>query len=226
MPRRSYLLDGCDSMQAGRGMKSLKAKDIVVLCLNATGSFKIPPLMIGTAKTPHGFRDSPPPIHYTHQCNAWLDREKYKHWWYNILLPHIRQWTSDPAALVMDNFSGQDMHGRSKRPGLCVSTACKEYSHLPALDQGIISILKTQYKYQLLNKVIEAADHYDELQVLAKHVSAGRKGLKYGCPAHVLDAAEIFKGCFSSCFVLGKSKVSSGLQLLRMNVNCLYSKIP
>ena len=38
------------------------------------------------------------------------------------------------------------------------------------LDQGVISILITQYKYQLLNKVIEVADHYDELQVLAKHV--------------------------------------------------------
>lgn len=66
------------------------------------------------------------------------------------------------------------------------------------LDQGIISILKTQYKYKLLNKVIEAADHYDELQVLAKDVSAGRKGLKYGCPAHVLDAAEIFKSCWNN----------------------------
>ena len=49
MPRRSYLLDVCDSRQAGRGKKSLKAKDR--LCLNATGSFKIPPLMIRTAKT-------------------------------------------------------------------------------------------------------------------------------------------------------------------------------
>ena len=80
MPRCSYLLDGCDSRQAGRGMKSLKAKDRVtlVLCLNATGSFKIPPLMIETAKkNPHCFRDSPPAIPYTHQCNVWLDREKY-----------------------------------------------------------------------------------------------------------------------------------------------------
>ena len=40
--------DGCDSRQVGRGMKSLKTKDRVtlVLCLNAIGSFKIPPLMI------------------------------------------------------------------------------------------------------------------------------------------------------------------------------------
>ena len=33
-------------------------------------------------------------------------------------------------------------------------------------------------------------------QVLAKRVSADRKGLKYGCPAHELDAAEIFKVCW------------------------------
>lgn len=78
MPRRSFVLDGCDPRLAGRGTKSLKAKDRVtlVLCLNATGSCKIEPLMIGTAKLPYCFRDSPPPIHYTHQSNAWLDREK------------------------------------------------------------------------------------------------------------------------------------------------------
>ena len=51
---------------------------------------------------------------------------------------------------------------------------------------------------KLLNKVIEAADHYEELQVLAKDVRAGRKGLKYGCPARVLDAAEIFKSCWNN----------------------------
>ena len=58
-----------------------------------------------------------------------------------------------------------------------VCTGCEDCAScvFQPLDQGIISILKTQYKYQLLNKVIEAADHYDELQVLAKQVSAGRK---------------------------------------------------
>ena len=41
MPWRSYLLDGCDSRQANDRVTLL-------LCLNATGSFKIPPLMIGS----------------------------------------------------------------------------------------------------------------------------------------------------------------------------------
>ena len=136
--------------------------------------------MIGTAKTPHCFRDSPPPIPYTHQCNAWLDREKYKHWWYNILLPYIRQWTSDSVALVMDNFSGHDMECQDPKGQVSVFLLpANSTAIFQPLDQGVISILKTQYKYQLLNKVIEAADHYDELQVLAKHVSKGRKGLKY-----------------------------------------------
>ena len=34
--------------------------------------------------------------------------------------------------------------------------------------------------------------------VLVNDVSAGRKGLKYGCPAHVLNVAKIFQNCWDS----------------------------
>lgn len=34
--------------------------------------------------------------------------------------------------------------------------------------------------------------------VLVKYVSAGRKGLKCGCPAHLLNVAKILKSCWDS----------------------------
>ena len=64
--------------------------------------------MIGTAKTPRCFRDEPCPIPYTSQANAWMDREVYSHWWRDIFLPTVRDYTTEPVALLMDNCSGHD----------------------------------------------------------------------------------------------------------------------
>ena len=44
-----------------RGTKVLRAKDRVtlVLCVNATGTCKVGPLIVWTSKNPHCFRDAP-----------------------------------------------------------------------------------------------------------------------------------------------------------------------
>jgi hypothetical protein len=68
MPTKTYefVSEGSqtDRRQMGRGTKALRAKDrlTLVLCCNATGSSKIPPLLIGTAAKPHCFRDGACPI--------------------------------------------------------------------------------------------------------------------------------------------------------------------
>ena len=110
LPNRSYVLSDVDSRQYRRGSKSLTAKDRVtlVMCVNATGTCKIDPLMIGSSKEPRCFRIGRCPIPYTHQSKAWLDRNVYRHWWQNVLLPHVRQWTTEKVALIMDGFSGHD----------------------------------------------------------------------------------------------------------------------
>ena len=49
-----------DKRQAGRGSKAMKAKDriTVILCVNSTGTCKIPPTVIGSAKNPRCFKDN------------------------------------------------------------------------------------------------------------------------------------------------------------------------
>ena len=60
--------------------------------------------------------------------------------------------------------------------------------HQP-LDQGIISVIKTDYKKRMLSKFIDAYDNIEKLQELASQAKKGRKGLAVGCPATILDAA-------------------------------------
>ena len=57
-------------------------------------------------------------------------------------------------------------------------------------------MIKTRYKTRMLTQMVNAAENFDELQVEAEKLPNGRKGLSYGLPAHVLDAANLLKTCW------------------------------
>ena len=84
MPTRSYYLNHPDKRLTGRGSKSLSPKDRItmLLCVNATGTSKVPPLLIGTAERPFCFRppNPPCPLPYCHQPSAWCDRVRFLYW--------------------------------------------------------------------------------------------------------------------------------------------------
>ena len=173
LPTMRYISLEEGSRKNIRGTKVLRAKDRVtlVLCVNATGTCKVAPLIVGTSKNPHCFRDALSPIPYINQRNAWVDREVYKGWWFNIFLPAVRKFTKEPVALLMDNCSGHD-------PTLTDPTGQVEIIFLPPnctsvyqpLDQGIISTLKTIYKREMLSEFVKAYDNFDELQAQASEV--------------------------------------------------------
>ena len=61
------------------------------------------------------------------------------------------------------------------------------------LDQGIIAAFKAAYKAKMLKKLLNCIDNYNELAAMANRVGNGRKGLRFGHKAHVLDAALIVR---------------------------------
>jgi hypothetical protein len=48
----------------------------------------------------------------------------------------------------------------------------------------------------MLTQMVNAAENFDELQVEAEKLPNGRKGISYGLPAYVLDAANLLKFCW------------------------------
>lgn len=196
LPTRTYVSRSEGDRQNIRGTKALKAKDraTLVLCTNVTGTCKIEPLLVGSSKQPHCFRDTPCPIPYTCQSNAWVDRTVYRFWWSNVFLPEVRRFTSDPVALLMDNCAGHD-------PNCIDPTGQVDVYFFPPnvtsvyqpLDQGIIASVKAVYKREMVGRLVEAYGKYDELQEVASRAKKGRKGLQFGCPATILDAAQIIQ---------------------------------
>ncbi|EFX67751.1 hypothetical protein DAPPUDRAFT_63746, partial [Daphnia pulex] len=173
LPTRTYVCREEGQRKTVRGTKALRAKDrlTLVLCANATGTCKIDPLLVGSAKNPHCFRDQQSPVPYVNLKNAWVDREIYRGWWNNIFLPAIRKHTKEPVALLMDNCSGHD-------PSCADPTGQVEIIFFPPnctsvfqpLDQGIITTLKTLYKREMLSSFAAAYEKFEELQELAKKV--------------------------------------------------------
>ena len=110
LPSRTYL-GNSEQRRDVRGIKALNAKDrlTIIFCVNATGTRKLPPLIIGSSKMPHCFRDSHPPLPYINQANSWVNSAVYRHWWKHVFVPNVRSWTKEPVASVMDNFSGHDI---------------------------------------------------------------------------------------------------------------------
>jgi len=76
------------------------------------------------------------------------------------------------------------------------------------LDQGIISVMKTMYKREVINRLIIAYDQSDALREEARAAKKGTKGLKYGASATVLDAGQIVHACWES---LLPSAISGGI---------------
>ena len=81
IPSHSYLLPNeRDKRQYGRGSKAMKAKErvTVLLSANASGSCKLPRLLIGLSKKPRCFKNTTPCLPYVSQVNAWNDQATYR----------------------------------------------------------------------------------------------------------------------------------------------------
>ena len=197
IPSRSVLLE-CegDKRQHGRGLKQMKAKDriTVIMSVNATGTCKIPLVVIGSSKNPRCFKRSKPCLSYYSQANAWNDKVTYNKWWYDIFLPQVRRVTKEPVALIIDGFSGHDMNCHDPINQIQVFKLPPNVTSIyQPLDQGIIAALKINYRSKLLERLVLNADKFSQLQLLAQQLPAGCAGLDYVCPAHIADAMTILK---------------------------------
>ncbi|EFX68993.1 hypothetical protein DAPPUDRAFT_114086 [Daphnia pulex] len=176
LPTRTYVCREEGQRKTVRGTKALRAKDrlTLVLCVNATGTCKIDPLLVGSAKKPHCFRDQESPVPYVNQKKTLGLIAKF------IEAGHDPSCV-DPTGQVEIIFS----------PPNCTSV-------FQPLDQGIITTLKTLYKREMLSSFVASYEKFEELQELAKKAKQGRKGLQFGHSVHVLDAGRIIKKCWDS----------------------------
>ncbi len=95
------------------GRKSQKERVTINACANASGTIKLPLLLIGKSKNPRCFKNikrDQLPLIYENQSNAWVNTEIFTKWFHGSFVPivqkKLREMGVEPKAiLVLDNCS-------------------------------------------------------------------------------------------------------------------------
>ena len=86
------------------GMKSLKDRITTMACANASGTIKIPLLIIGKTKKPRCFKNVKTlPVKYNAQESALMNREIFTDWFIKVFIPTARKHANRKILLPLDN---------------------------------------------------------------------------------------------------------------------------
>ena len=225
LPNRSYVDE--ENIKEARGTKLMKAKDRVTVYVttNATGNDLVPLSMIGKSKKPRCFRNRTLKVRYYNQNKAWSDTKTFSKWWEHFC-NYIRTKTNAKVLLIMDNCGP---HGKELIDPLGQITVvflppnCT--SVYQPMDCGVIAMLKKNYRYRLLRKMLEMFEDREALREAAKEakMTAGTMGLDEGFAPHLRDVMEILyevwsdvkpsavKNCWrKSTLIFGENAVQGG----------------
>lgn len=192
---------------------------VVVVCANASGTHKIPILVVGKHPWPsylpsyhqhtRGRNSSisreEEPVQYFSQREVWCDRHTFQYWCDHVFLPAIQLRTSRPVLLLVENPGGHltsfqrvnvatRFFPTSNNP--VIATQCQPMHH------GVIRELKRKYKIALFQEMVSFLETTDDerytLIQRAMEKPLGAAGMAFGKPPHLLDAMVLLKEAWGS----------------------------
>lgn len=152
-----------DKHQSSSEIKSVEDRVTLMVCTNATGSHKLPLLIIGKTNNPNYLKKTKSlPIVYMNQTNAWMDGQLMSRWYREVFLPEIERVhgsNNEKCLLLLDNASS---HLSTERLN-SIDERCRVIflppnvsSLVQPMNQGIVEKLKKMYKKKFLNVMLVA----------------------------------------------------------------------
>lgn len=145
------------------GTKNSKERITVMPCVNATGTHKLPLMIIGKANNPRCFyKQSLPDMHYRSSRNAWQNAALFKEWFFCIFVPEVTKYLKSKnlpvkAMLLLDNatchLSKVELTTEDGRISVYFFPP-NTTAILQPLDQHIINSIKQKYRKKLLLKLL------------------------------------------------------------------------
>ena len=142
----------------------------------------MPITLIGKSKKPTCFKLLQPgqktPLPYTHQTNAWFDKNISLWWINNVFWPsHELRNGNVNAILILDDCTAHkiDMSKIPKHLTIKFLPPNVTNRHQPA-DMGMISSLKAGYKALFLRTLLGIFDTPGGYEIAAEHRAKQRKG--------------------------------------------------
>ncbi|KIL66716.1 hypothetical protein M378DRAFT_74681 [Amanita muscaria Koide BX008] len=159
------------------GVKGKKVRLTYALTMNANGSERLEPLIIGKACKPRAFKNKTGDdlgFYYRNNAKAWMTTGLYQEW----LRDWDRKLVDRKILLLQDNFSGH------KVPDGLENIRVENFranltAHIQPADQGIIRCFKAHYRARYINcsinrydRGITPAEIYDINQLSAMRIAA------------------------------------------------------
>ncbi|KAJ8720806.1 hypothetical protein PYW08_006271 [Mythimna loreyi] len=175
---------------AAPGPKISKDRITALACANATGSHRLPMLVIGKSKKPRCFKHvnmSVMPIVYTSQKSAWMDSTIFMEWFTETFIPSVKahqlkNGKREKTLLLLDNAPTHpscDVLNEKDEFIKVMFLPPKVTSLLQPMDQGVIETFKRYYRKELLRKLLLEKEEDGEESLIRNHKKIDLKDASY-----------------------------------------------
>lgn len=150
------------------GYKRSKERVTILACSNASGTHKLPLLLIGKSAKPRAFKHVRPnalPVWYKNQKSAWMDAGLFKDWFYNHFVPNTERYLNErgyprKCILLLDNAPSHPSEEQLKSGEIRVMFLPPNVTSLiQPMDQGVLENLKRNYRRLLLEQILDQVDN-------------------------------------------------------------------
>ncbi|XP_065834220.1 jerky protein homolog-like [Oscarella lobularis] len=167
--------------KSASGWKKSKERVTILACSNASGSMKLPILVIGKTEKPRCFRgintDSLPTL-YCGKRNAWMTREIFGNWFNRCFVPSVKEaleqmGIEQKAVLIVDNCSAHPgVEELTSADGKIVTKFLPPNvtAILQPMDQGVLVQVKKKYQRKIFRNLL-LQDEQEEGFLVRKFLS-------------------------------------------------------
>lgn len=158
------------------GMKGNKDHVTIMACSNASGSLKLPLMVIGKFAKPSSLKNiTVLPVYYKSQSNSWMTGNLFESWFYEEFVPKVNKFLIEKklplkAVLLMDNCHA---HLNTLRQGdiKTIFLPLNTTSFIQPIDQGMLKCLKINYRKKLMFSLLDDINNGGNLIKYLKSIS-------------------------------------------------------
>lgn len=175
MPDRTFI---SRDEKSASGYKVSKERLTLLLGGNASGDFKLKPLLVYMSENPRAFKGLDKkqlPVIWKSNKKAWMTKYLFEDWFKNYFCPEVKAYLqkknlSHKALLLMDNAPGHPANLSEICEHVQVEYLPKNTTSLiQPMDQGVIANFKAYYLRRTLQQVINKSDDKSSMKEVWKN---------------------------------------------------------
>ena len=173
LPSRTYI---SKEEASAPGHKAAKNRITLLLGGNASGDYKLKPLLVNQFENPRplkGIAKSSLPVHWAANTRAWVTLVVFEDWFNNHFVPEVKNYLASKGLpfkvlLLLDNAPGHPTHLNDINENVKVEyLPPNTTSLLQPMDQGVIASFKAYYLRRTIAQAVRAVERDESLTLTA-----------------------------------------------------------